>query len=363
MAILSKRLVFSLLALATMTLAMNAQEVVSKKLAKTYPFTDIGEFNIENKYGNINIYGWNKEELSITMNISVQHKKKEDAQEVLRRIKPILRHTENYVSVTYEIEEESSGFFTQLFEKANPFDTDKSTIKVDYKIYLPVKAELDITNKFGDVFIEGWQGELKSQIEHGDMWLNDNLNKATISIEYGEVKARNLNYGTIEVKNGAFDMQDAKSLHIVSDGSEIEVQNTSALEIHSNKDEINLTEVGSMYGTLRFTNLHLNRLVSYADLNLRVADLKVDHIIKPDGQMNIEQESSEVSINISGFAHNFNAVLEEGLVRLPKTFEGVKSTMLDKGKKLREINASYGNNGKGEINIKGSKGIVLLKEL
>ena len=155
MAILSKRLVFSLLALATMTLAMNAQEVVSKKLAKTYPFTDNGEFNIENKYGNINIYGWNKEELSITMNISVQHKKKEDAQEVLRRIKPILRHTENYVSVTYEIEEESSGFFTQLFEKANPFDTDKSTIKVDYKIYLPVKAELDITNKFGDVFIEG----------------------------------------------------------------------------------------------------------------------------------------------------------------------------------------------------------------
>jgi len=50
-------------------------------------------------------------------------------------------------------------------------------------------------------------------------------------------------------------------------------------------------------------------------------------------------------------------------VRLPKSFHDVDSEMLDKGKKLREINAVYGKKVQGRISITGKKGVVLLKEL
>jgi hypothetical protein len=55
--------------------------------------------------------------------------------------------------------------------------------------------------------------------------------------------------------------------------------------------------------------------------------------------------------------------LEEGLLRLPKTFENIETQMIDKGKKIRDIKATYGNSKEGSISITGEKGAILLKDL
>lgn len=68
-------------------LPMVAQEPISKKFAKSYDFSNDGEVNIENKYGKINLYGWDKDEISISLDITVDHKRKEDSKELLSRIK------------------------------------------------------------------------------------------------------------------------------------------------------------------------------------------------------------------------------------------------------------------------------------
>ena len=344
-------------------LPMVAQEKVTKKLVKSYTLTNAGELHLDNKYGNVNIYGWNKEELSLTVTITVTHKKKDNAQELLNRIKPILRSSENFVSLSYEIGENNSGFFSQLFEKANPFDFDRSNVQIEYKVFLPQKAEIEVTNKFGDVFIEDWNGALQANIEHGDMWVSENLNKADITMKYGELRALNINYGTIDLKNGELDMQDSKNLRINSSGSDIEIKKITSLEFYSNKDEVNLEEVGSIYGSLKFTNLQLNRLSSDIDMNMKIAEFNLDGIVNSETSVSIEQESSEISINITDFPHEFNAILEEGLVRLPKSFRNVDSKLINKSKKLREIRATYGSNYNGKISISGKKGLVLIKEL
>ena len=344
-------------------LPVMAQEKVSKKVTKTYGFTNAGEIHLDNKYGNINIYGWTKNEVSITVNITVTHKKRDNAQELLERIRPILRESDDFLSVGYEIGENNSGFFSNLFEKANPFDFDRSNVQIDYKVYMPEKAEIEIINKFGDVFIEGWQGVLEADVQHGDMWINENLNKADITLKYGKLRAKSINYGNLNLKNGRLDMDDSSTMRLNSNGSEIDMHVVGSLEFYSNKDEVDLEEVSTLYGVIKFSNIQLRRLAKDIDLILKVSDFTVDQIQTPRANITIEQESSEVSLNITDFPHEFSAVLEEGLVRLPKSFHDVDSEMLDKGKKLREIKAMYGKNAQGHISITGKKGVILLKEL
>ncbi|MBU2946390.1 hypothetical protein [Zobellia uliginosa] len=344
-------------------LPVMAQEKVSKKVNKTYGFTNGGEIHLDNKYGNINIYGWTKNEVSITVNITVTHKKSDNARELLERIRPILRESDDFLSVGYEIGENSSGFFSNLFEKANPFDFDRSNVQIDYKVYMPEKAEMEIINKFGDVFIEDWRGVLKADVQHGDMWINDNLNKADINLKYGKLRAKNIYYANLDLKNGGLDMDDSNTMRLNSSGSDISMHTIGSLEFYSNKDEVDLEEIGTFYGMLKFSTIQLGRLAKDIDLVLKISDFRVDHILSTNGTIIIEQESSEVSLNITDFPHEFSAVLEEGLVRLPKSFHDVDSEMLDKGKKLREINAVYGKKVQGHISITGKKGVVLLKEL
>lgn len=343
--------------------SVTAQEKVSKKITKTYAMTNAGELHLENKYGNINLNGWDKNEVFVEIAIRVNHRKKENAEDLLKRVSSIVRESDDFVSVKYQIAEKSSRWFARLIDDTNPFDFNKSNLQIDFTVYMPAKAELKVTNTFGDVIIEGWSGKLKALVEHGDVWISENLNKADITMRYGKLRAQNISYGSVDIKNGELDMGDSKSLRLNSSGTEIALNAITSLEIYSNKDDMTIDDVDTMFGNLKFSALELNRLHKEVDMTLRIADFRVAEIVNPTVEITIEQESSEISLNVTNFSHQFDATLEQGLVRMPKSFENIESKMLDKGKKLRKINATYGKNTQGRISIIGKKGVVLLKEL
>ncbi|MCP4975492.1 MAG: hypothetical protein GY931_04975 [Maribacter sp.] len=340
-----------------------AQVKVSKQVSETYSMTNAGELHLENKYGNINLFGWDKDELSVVIDIVIDHKKKDNAQDLLSRIKPVLKGGDEYVSISYEIEEKNNGFFANLFDKANPFDFDRSNVQIDYTIYLPAKAEIDVTNKFGDVLIEDWSGKLKANVAHGDIWITGDLAKADIEIGYGKLRTNSINYASIGLKNGELDMETSKNLRLNSDGSDINIDNVTSLEIYSNKDEIEIEALGTIYGNLKFTNLVLNRLDKDVDLTMKVTDFRISQILNVQADIAIAQESSEIVLDVNNFPLLFDAKLEQGLVRLPKSFINVDSKMLDKGKRIRKISATYGKNPQGKVSISGKKGVILLKDL
>lgn len=343
--------------------SITAQVKVSKTIAETYSMTNAGELHLENKYGNINLFGWDKDEVSVVIAIVVNHKKKDNAEDLLNRIRPVLKDGNDYVSINYEITEKSSRFFANLFDKANPFDFDRSNVQIDYTIYLPKQAEIDVTNTFGDVLIEDWIGKLEANVAHGDVWISEDLAKADIEVGYGKLRTKSINYGSIGLKNGELDMETSKNLRLNSSGSDINIDKVTSLEIYSTKDDIEIEAIGSIYGNLKFTNLILNRLDKDIDLSMKIADFRVSQILDPQADIAIAQESSEIVLDVTNFPLRFDATLEEGLVRLPKSFENVGSIMLDKGKRIREISATYGKNPQGKVTISGKKGVILLKDL
>ena len=343
--------------------SITAQIKVSKTITETFDMTDTGELHLENKYGNVNFFGWDKDHASITIDIVVNHKKKDNAQELLDRIRPILKNGDNFVSISYEIAEKSGGFFANLFDKANLFDFDRSNVQIDYAIYLPSQAEIDVANKFGDILIEDWTGQLKADVAHGDLWIDENLPRADIEIRYGKLRTKSINYASIDLKNGEFDMETSKNLRLNSDGSDINIDSVTSLEIYSNKDEIEIQEIGTAYGNLIFSSFVLDRLDKDVDLTIKISDFRVSKISDSQADIALQQESSEIVLDVTDFPLRFEATLEQGLVRLPKSFENIATKILDEGKRIREINASYGKNPQGKISISGKKGVVLLKEL
>lgn len=339
------------------------QENVSKKIQKTYPLTNAGELHLENKYGNIVINGWEKKTIQIDVEIHVTKKKKEDADELLSRIDMVVNSTEDFIRISSVIEDRNSTILSKLFDKANPFDFDKSNIQIDYSVYLPFNAEINIINKFGDIIISDWNGKLKANLQHGNMWLNKDLNNANIDMKFGKLKTKSITYGNLRFKNGEINIEKSEDLKITSSGAVIEIENVESLEVHSSKDQINIENIGYIHGELMFSNINLNTVYDSINLSLEVADLWVSKIEKTNANVTINQESSELNINISGLTIDFKASLEQGLLRIPKSFANIKTNVIDKRKRIRDITATYGNgNIAGEFKITGKKGAIILKE-
>ncbi|MEW7279248.1 hypothetical protein ABW636_11700 [Aquimarina sp. 2201CG1-2-11] len=342
---------------------MYAQERVSKNIENTYPLTNAGELHIENKYGNIIINGWDQKTIQINIDIHVTKKKKEDADELLQRIKPKFTVTDDFISIISIIEEKSNSMLTKFFNKANPFDFDKSNIQIDYTIHIPFNAGINITNKFGDIIISGWKGKVKANIQHGDMWINKDISSANVEMRFGKLKTKGITYGHIRIKNGEVDIEKSNDLKINSSGTVTQIEKAQSLEIHSSKDQITIGEVGSMQGELMFSKLNLDTLQENINLNLEVADMWVSNINNKAPSIIIDQESSELNINVHGLTIDFTASLEQGLLRIPKSFTNIKTNIIDKRKRIRNISATYGQHStSGKFQIIGKKGIIVLKE-
>lgn len=351
-----------LVALFGICIGLHAQETVSKKIEKSYAMTNSGKLHINNKYGDIIINGWSRSSIKVSVAIEVTHKKRENAEELIERINSNIKATHDFVSITSEINERSSGFFSKYFNKVNPFDLDKSNVKINYTIYMPTEAAIDLTNKFGDVILSDWNGKLKANVDHGDFWINNNLKNANISMRFGDLHAMEISYANLNLKNGTLDIEKSNKLQITSSGTTMEIGEINFLEVNSSKDDIVVQSVDQLQGDIAFSKIKIENLGETMDVYAKVADVNVLHISNSVPRIHIEQESSEVNINISETSLIFNATLEQGLLRIPKSFMDIHTNMINKGKKIREINATYGKAAYGEFVLTGLKGIIILKE-
>lgn len=341
---------------------MFSQVELKKQINETFSMTNAGELHIDNKYGDVIINGWEENSISITIDIMVTNKKKDNAESLLERIVPNIKSTSNYVEIISEISEKNTNLFFKYFNKVNPFDFDKSNVDINYTINLPINSEINVINKFGDVVLDNWTGKLKANIQHGDLWINESLTNADIDVKYGNLKAKSLDYATIILKNGKLIADNSKKLLLKADGSIIEMLKVDMLELHSSKDDISIEKIGTLDGYLNFTNMSVKIINSDINLNMKISEFCVDEIIQKLTNITIKQESSEVAINIKNLSFKFKATLEQGVLRLPRACTSVNTKLLDKGKRVREISASYGNALNGSFIIKGKKGIITLKE-
>jgi len=340
----------------------NGQETISKKIEKSYSLTNNGELHIDNKYGEILINGWDKNTIQIETAIKVTHRKAEKATNLLGRIEPKFTVTTSVVKIETEIGKKSATSFSKYFNKVNPFDFDKGNVEINYTIYMPSNAEITIINKFGDVIISDWNGKLKTTMQHGDLWINENLTNATINMKFGKLKAKSILYGDLTIKNGEINLDESRILELNSNGSTIEATKIKSLELYSNKDEIVIGKLTEVKGQVKFSKINLKEVKDQINLTTKLADIKVSEISNQKANIQFNQESSDIHINIADFDFQFNAKLEQGLLRVPTSFRNVKNNVIDKGKKIREINAYYGNKPSGKISIKGYKGVIILKE-
>jgi hypothetical protein len=341
---------------------MHAQNKLSKTIEKSISSNNINEIQLEHKYGDLNISGWEKDSISFVVNITVMHKKKEESKELLERIQLTIKTVGQLIHISTKLEEKNSSSFSRYFSKTNPLDFNKGNISIEYTLYIPKTKALSISNKFGDIIINDWNGKLSSNVEHGDVWIGTDLTNATIKMKFGKLKAQSVAYGNITLKNAELDLKSSENLTLNSNGSTITIGQVTALEIDSSKDNITILNTGSIRGDLDFTKIQLDTLVDEVDLKMKITDIKVSKIKVPEAFIHIDQESSDIDINISGLAFKFKAYLEQGVIRIPRSFQNINTNMVDKGKRLRQINATYGDLPTGKITITGKKGNIVLRD-
>jgi hypothetical protein len=337
------------------------QHKLNKEIRETYAFTDESKLYLENTYGNIFITGWNKNTIEVVVNIEAEGKNEDKAKKLLDRVKTDITTTSAEVKIISKIEKKEGGFLGRYINKIDPFKNEKTTI--NYTIYIPKTAFIEVYNKYGDITIADWNGTLKTDIEHGDLRISDELKNADLTIKHGTLNVVELRESSITSKDATLEIHNGINLKIDSDGSEMILNNIQNLQLNSNKDKIDIVKMNNISGNIKHSKTVFKTIGGKVKLDLNFGELRILKHLQNAPDLTISQKEAEVYINISETNFAFQAKLEQGVLRIPKTMENIDSEIIDRKDKIRRISASYGAENAGTITCIGYKGVIILKEL
>ncbi|WP_420571229.1 hypothetical protein [Kordia sp.] len=334
-----------------------SQHKSTEEIKEIHAFSNESKLYLENKYGDIFVSGWDKNNIEIVVNIEAESKTEEKAEKLLKRVQTSIVVSDKEVKLTSTIAKKEGGFLGRL----DPFKNEKT--KINYTIYMPKNATIEAYNTYGNIIISDWNGMLKSEIEHGEIQLSSTIRNANLTVKHGKLNAVRIEESHITVKDATVTIHNGNNLKIDADGSEMTLNNMKNLALYSNKDNIDILKVDGITGNIKHSKTFLKNLGGKTKLDLHYGELRILKHITASPNIDINQKESEVYINISETNIAFKAKLEQGVLRIPKTMDNIESEIIDRKDKIRHISATYGAENGGTITCTGFKGVIILKEL
>lgn len=312
--------------LLLLTVTLSGQESVTKEFHKEYAAGANTTLEISNRYGDVKIESWDKDQVVIDVKVKVEMSNREKAEKYLSYIDVTFSEGNNLISAKTTIDD---NFNFSGWGNGN------RRFSIDYTVKMPLKTALNLYNKYGNSFINELHGLVNLDIKYGNITAgkltrgNEKpINKLVIA--YGK--------GSIE-EAGWFD------LNLRYCGS-MEINKSQALLLSSKYSKLILGETSSLVGDSRYDNLRIesiNNLIldnGYSEVNISTLTKK------------LEYEGSYGSFTIENIPAGFESI------KTDTRYMGVKLGIEESANYYLEAKVSYGSLKYNEDNFKNERRII-----
>ncbi|TRX49317.1 hypothetical protein FNH22_27205 [Fulvivirga sp. M361] len=365
------RLVFScLLVLGTVSLYAVAKPDVDTKLSKSvdrsFSVSSNANFTLINKYGQVVINTWDKDSIKVNAKITAFGKDYSDANKLLDRVDIDFRQTGSYVTVTTLLDRKS-GFFKELWNNISDYSKtllSKTKLEIDYEIYMPATINLELQNKFGDLYLAEMYGKCDINIMHGNMRANRFHGVSSVEVAYGDIKIKELSSGVLTLKTVEGELLEAGNIELRSSTSHLTIKKVDKLELDSRNDKsLRIKEVNRLMGKSLFSKIEVERLVKNADLDMNYGQIDFEGIPFSFSRIRLDGKYTDISLMFDPDSYitvDITAKTEQ--LNIPEVRGDIQKEYLDK-KKVIHVTGSIGekNNYPGYVEINSSGGEVALE--
>ena len=245
-------------ALFLITFTASAQKV-NKEYHKEFVAGANTTLEISNKYGNVVVHSWDKDQVVIDVKVTVELPNRERAEKLLSYIDVQFSEAENLISAKTVIDDKFN--FSGWGGESRRFS-------IDYTVSMPVGINLTLSNRYGNTDIDELRGFVKLDIKYGNL----TASRLTRGNEK-PLNLLNLAYGKATINEAGW-----LDLTVRYSGS-IEITKSQALLLNSKYSKLQIGETSSIVGESKYDNLKIERINNLV-LNGGYADIIVGSLTK-----------------------------------------------------------------------------------
>jgi hypothetical protein len=228
------------------------ENVKKKEFNQTFNVDANGRLQIENRYGNITITHWNKNEVAIQVIVESKANSESSAQRGLDRVTIELKQSGNMVY----------GLTSLKSQNGWNNSGDNNRININYHISMPATFAANLSQKYGNINLpEKNQGECTLEVKYGNITAGSFTAPLRIEAGYSNVK-----------------LEDVKSLHLnVSYCGNVSINNGEAMTIDSKYSNLNMKNVSQLSMDKKYGNLQVQN-VDKMSIDVKYSECTVEQI-------------------------------------------------------------------------------------
>lgn len=295
--------IFSLILIVFFPFTAIAQSFTDREFTeKTYPVNVQTKIEVNNKYGKIQVYTWEKDSVKFVIDVNISSNNLSRLRKIKNSIRFDFNASKYYVTVKTDFGTTKNQIFTELRSLSKSLIPGKNAIEVNYRIYCPESVNLSLINKFGDIYIDDLRGKIDLSLSNGDMKINSISGDSQIDLNFGNAIINHLSNTKINISYSDLDIEQAEKVQITSKSSSIHINDIDLLKIESRRDKYFIKNVYSVMGNTNFSQIWIEKLIYDADLNLKFGELTADRISSGFNNLYIISDFADISLYIDNDA-------------------------------------------------------------
>ncbi|MCP3931309.1 MAG: hypothetical protein GY705_19665 [Bacteroidetes bacterium] len=331
------------------TQAENRQEF-TKTVKKEFDISRDGNASLNNMYGKIDVKTWDRDRVKIEVNIIVRANSESKAQETFDRIDINFSNGRDFVNAETAISSKKTKWWD--------WGDSKCDYTINYEVYLPPSNALDITNKYGDVYVAEMNNHLKIKVKYGNFKLDGVSDDVDVVLDYGNgdiVKSGDLN---TMIKYSSLHVEEAKDIEIESKYSKLTLDQVGDIRCITKYDSYKMGYVEDFRNEGKYDNIEIDKadnirivsqytqvsvggIMNSLDLEMKHGVAKIGKVAKGFSDVNLVGKYTDFKVGVEdGASFRMEAFAEYAGIRYP---EGMVITLEKEKGTSHEVNGHVGS--------------------
>jgi hypothetical protein len=277
------------------SLIISAQQEVSKEFHEEYDASDQTSLLLDNKYGNIDIRDWDRQQVKIDVFVTVKHSNPERAQRLLDDIDVSFSSSGNQIKVVTEID--------PRFSRNSQWGNGKA-FEINYTVQMPKQVNLELYNKYGNVFISELTGEAQIDVSYGKLTANK-LSRGnekplhTVNLAYSNgCSISECDWLKANIKYSRLTIDKATAIVSSSRYSKLFVEEASSVVIDGKYDGYEFGKLANLVIMTSYSGIQADEVSDKLELELGYTDTKIESMPASFESVNINSRYGTIRVGL-----------------------------------------------------------------
>ena len=346
-----------LLAIPQMVMGQFTETKQFKKRFKVSPETRI---ELTNKYGKVEMNTWEKDSVVIIIDFHIEEKSLSKLEKSLDNIDFDTIYNNNYL-IYRTVVDDKMGSLAREFQKLKEtvFQSD-GNMEINYTVWLPKTNYLKVENKFGDVFIGDYDGEVEITLSYGNLKAHDFNGNTNINLSFADATINEMKTGTLDCEYGELELDKAEQLKITSKSTTFEIDEIVNLDTDSRRDKFRFGQAENIDASGSFSNFRVDKLIDRATFRVEYGDLKIESIEPDFSSIYIESKSTDIDLGFDETSKfKFDITNTKSETRFSDKMNVTNEEVLDEKEGKKKLTGNFGTNTENEkLNINAVGGTI-----